>query len=424
MSDTRRIKKIIKDQSRKFRRTVGFVGDSNSRIGNSVVSGFNQWNLQGWPSWLRILSKQSIKTSKDYIFAVNGATVNTIIDDGYLKSATQAGLDVYIVSLGVNDCQGLSVATYRNKLNYIVDALTDTGAVVLLQTIHPNTEATATEMKILHQMNVVIREISETTSNVILSDVVPYLIAATATDGSPATGYLYDSVHFANKGAYLVAKKHWEILSTIVPPYEKRFFNPSDVYATDNPGGNLLSNGILAGTAGTYEAAVGITGNIADNWNLVMNLNANVGSVTCTASKVARTDGYAGEWQKLVFTGTPGNSASLQYIFQKNITTNFSAGDIIELVAEFKVTSGSTGIQAVFAQIYDATVTPNVGCFDGASSSGHTLYTGDTIHGVLATEPYLVTKNSGTIQMNIGVQTYNTEVTGDVYLGPISLRKI
>jgi len=396
---------------------VGVLGDSNTAIAYNIQSSFGNWNLQGWPAWLRILSKQSLIMSSSNVYATNGATTSVLIST-WLSTAVAAQLDIYVVAIGVNDCQTMSVATYSANIDTICNALLSTGAIVVLVTIHPNTVCSAAQFKILNQMNNVLRAKAASNSRILLADPIPYLADMTVTTGAPVSGMLYDTVHYANKGAYLVAKTIWNVLSSYTPYTDKRFNFPNDVWASGNVNGNLLTNGMLNGSAGTVTGGGAASGVSPTSWTFSA---ASSGTMGVVGSKVAKTNDEQGEWFRMTFSGTP--VARKMPKISQSITTNYSQGDVIQLAAEFRINSGSTGIEAIFAEIFDAT-TGSTGSRDGVTSSGHEIFSGDTIQGVLLTEPYAITGSSGTVQFNICVQTNAAATSGDMDIGPISVRKI
>jgi len=400
---------------------VGVLGDSNTAIAYNIQSSFGNWNLQGWPAWLRILSKQSLIMSSSNVYATNGATTSVLIST-WLSTAVAAQLDIYVVAIGVNDCQTMSVATYSANIDTICNALLSTGAIVVLVTIHPNTVCSAAQFKILNQMNNVLRAKAASNSRILLADPIPYLADMTVTTGAPVSGMLYDTVHYANKGAYLVAKTIWNVLSSYTPYTDKRFNFPNDVWANDNVNGNLLTNGMLNGSSGSVDAGVGLSGVAPNNWTF--HLGSASGTMAVVGSKVAKNNGEQGGWFRATFSGTPVAAKSI-YLLQSISYGggSYSAGDVIEMTAEFRINSGSAGIRGVFAQISDAS-SGSTGENDGTSSTGHLIYSGDTITGVLKPEPHTIVASAGSVLCSVIIQTDAAATSGDIDIGPISVRKI
>jgi hypothetical protein len=127
-----------------------------------------------------------------------------------------------------------------------------------------------------------------------------------------------------------------------------QFGGPSDAYdAANNASGNLLPNSYLVGSAGT--AGTGGAGSFTTGWT---GRRIGAGSGTITGSKVARTDGVAGEWQRCSLSGAAGfEQFGMDYgsAGGQGVTTNIVAGSYVQAFMEYNM-SAPTDIRQVGLQ--------------------------------------------------------------------------
>lgn len=411
-------------KSYRFPRKMGWLGDSIARISYnpSIPTGFKSWFNQGPATWVRILSRQTVDITPDTLQAVNGATTGSIISGGYLDAVIAEGCDVCVVAVGINDAAG-SVAASTTQANYttIVNSLIASGCSVILQPALPDSLLTSDQRNLMHTNNAFLREMAYTTPGVTLSDPTPYYIDTSSATGAPATGITYDGLHPASMGAYLIGRTHWNTIQNLFPFFDSRFMDASDLYnATTNITGNLLANGLLEGTSGSKSGTSGTpTGDVATSWTAFTGNPA--GTAACACTKVAQTGGETGVWQQFELSGTPANVGA--YSLRQNITTNYTPGDVVVTEAEFEIDSGFTNITGIMLTVFDAG-SSNIGARDGVITAGQPLYTGDTIRGVLKSEPHTVGAASTVIQIDVSINFDAAAVAATVRLGRISVRKV
>jgi len=173
----------------------------------------------------------------------------------------------------------------------------------------------------------------------------------TDATGLPTTDTAYDGLHPNTNGAFLIAQSIATQIDGDIPKLDRRFLDPFDLWnATDNPTGNLLTNGELAGTGGTLTAT-DVTGDVPTSWTFVRTPTTALGGVT-TISKEARTDGVPGEWTVVEFASTSGSFGLCNFNLRQILTVDdvtISAGDEIDFSAEI-VWSNTAGMLGAMLQ--------------------------------------------------------------------------
>lgn len=202
----------------------------------------------------------------------------------------------------------------------------------------------ATKREALHRINQAIRDYAATHPQVIVVDLFSRLIDATSATGDQITNASYDGIHLSILGARACALELVSKVGVFYPTQRKIRTSLTDLISATYPNGNLVTNGLLVGTAGT-ESGTGMSGDTADNW--VIQLEA--GTATCVGSKVARTDGYQGAIQRLTISASANDTrVRLRQIF--DLPAQVQAGDFVEIFAEIDVNTIVGQVDAV--QIY------------------------------------------------------------------------
>jgi hypothetical protein len=121
-------------------------------------------------------------------------------------------------------------------------------------------------------------------------------------------------------------------LAVICPPALHSWLNPADIYSADNPAGNLLTNGLLDGTAGT-ETGTGASGDTATGWTLWQTSGA--GTTVGSKTTITLPNGATCPAQTITITG-----AATSRIYQQLLNSaNLTVGD--SLVADVHVSMTS-----------------------------------------------------------------------------------
>jgi lysophospholipase L1-like esterase len=180
---------------------------------------------------------------------------------------------------------------------------------------------------------------------ILVPDATAKIIDPTSSLGNPLLEMFRDGLHPQNKGAFIIADAFRTAMDSLVPAYDPRFRSAYDVYnASTNPQGNLIVNGLLAGTGGTEGTSA--SGDTADSWELNRVNSGGIGTLTAVASKVSRSDGEQGVLQRITISGTPTGDAGFRFRQALN-ASNYSVGDILEMLSEISWAAGATGIRGV-----------------------------------------------------------------------------
>lgn len=213
--------------------------------------------------------------------------------------------DVVFVNGGINDIvAGVSAATTVENMRAICQAIVKLGGIVSLGTVCPSILriVDSTTNLALAAINRGYRQIALDLSNVFLSDDYVAMLNASAVYGTNISTYSADDLHPNTLGAMAIARtraaslskldlKKWPLVSSN-QDYKGIVYNP------------LAIGSNASGTNGATIGA-GVTGNFCPNgWTA-----ARTGTLTSVLSKVARSDGQAGEWARSAITGGAARDA-------------------------------------------------------------------------------------------------------------------
>jgi len=150
-----------------------------------------------------------------------------------------------------------------------------------------------------------------------------------------ATSYMYDGLHPAIRGAYWMGIALADAIANTQQSTRATFFtNPADLYhSTDNPSGNLLTNGAFIGTGGAL--AGGATGSVADSFTLQK--TAGAGTVVGSKGTEAVSNGTTYATQIITTAG-----AAIGKLYEQLYTpASFAVNDIVYAECEVNVSSAT-----------------------------------------------------------------------------------
>lgn len=252
-----------------------------------------------------------------------------------------------ILLAGTNDISnGSGATTAITNLTAMYDKILAKGIRLFACLEYPanNVYTDATKREALHRINQAILNYAKNNKNVIVVDFYSRLIDPSSSTGDQIANVSYDGIHLSILGAYHCALELKQKLEIIYPTPRKIQTSLTDVISSTYPNGNLVVNGLLNGIAGT-ESGVGMSGDTADNWTIQLE----AGTATCVGSKVARSDGYQGNIQRLTIAAT-ANDSRVRFRQIVILPAQIVAGNFIEAFAEIDVNSIVGQVDAV--QIY------------------------------------------------------------------------
>lgn len=418
---------------------VVLLGDSITA--NNTGAGTNKncyHDPRGYFTWLQI------RLGFPFAYTVgNDGTPNVIGQNAGVGGDTTTGMlarletdviaknpDIVFIHAGTNDITaGASFATITGNLNTLYSTLLTKGILVVAIPIYPRGSgsnwASSAQRNLHHAVNHWIRDKALSTQGMILVDGTPYMTDPASSTGDVRTDFTIDGLHPSPLGGFYVGEAAYKVFKEITRPAATLCYSPSDVYdATNNPAGNLLTNGLLAGTAGTV--GTGASGQVADSWNLFRNSGT---IATAAGSKVNRPDGLPGTMQQIVLSSAGSGSGDGSVIFTTSpstLTSNIATNNWYEALLEIDVsapTSGNKMIKAIYLELWDTTATigSRTRCLQNYPS---TYFADSAWSGILKTPPLPLAGTTGIrfrLIMDID-ETKNDSVT--IKVGRCTLRQV
>lgn len=200
-----------------------------------------------------------------------------------------------------------------------------------------------------------------------------------------AANFNTDTVHYSQRGAYLIAKYLLDPILRQYAPKRNRLANPLVTYdATDAPNGNLIVNGVFVGTAGTANA--GTSGGVPTSWTASRGSGSNI---TAVFSALARYDKKYGDLLSIRVDNLDGSANEMIRLASTSAITagNFTAGDKVVLSGE--LFAAGTGIAGIRLYLWSSTG-GYVYALDHPNSADLGDLAGDTIHYVLQSMPFTI----------------------------------
>lgn len=174
---------------------------------------------------------------------------------------------------GVNDVsQGTSEDVTIKNITAIVDAFAEIGAVVIIDTVTPQSTMSDTKNIALKRINAAIYDLQKSRKNVIVVDIYSVAVDPTSSSGIIRSDISTDGTHPNGHGCYVYGKERADVLRYLFPTRSFPAF-----YAGVNET-NYFTNGKMAGTGGTVTTST--DGVAATGWTIGGSLNtANVTAV-------------------------------------------------------------------------------------------------------------------------------------------------
>lgn len=335
---------------------IAFAGDS--RIANGVsLSGTTAFTPIGMEYWVTALTQARVECRPEWNFGVSGDTSEALLArlDSVLSTCLAGDVGIFCILTTINDRQSendWTVARTLTALKEIQRRVLATGMVIIWLQEFPAGSSSFTSARLSTAQNRRHHQIIEWIAQQafmprnFVADARPYLCDPSSTVGDYADSQTYDGVHENQSGAYRASARIAEIIDTIIPPVSLIVGSNSGGYnVTDNPTGNLLTNGQMLGTGGTTSAGGStISGNFADSWT---GQGQNATDLTITGSKET-VGGF--EWQQLVVSGTPSVGGPTALMTGAVTVGNLTAGDILEGLAAFELDAGHSGVASLVAR--------------------------------------------------------------------------
>lgn len=241
--------------------------------------------------------------------------------------------DIVIMESGTNDAAGnITCATTTANNRSIYQQLNAAGIIVIKVSViprsSPNTYTTA-QANLAQCYNEYDRRYAEEVgaSGFYFVDLDPIVIDPTQSTWTIKSGYLVDGIHPASTGGSPMGYAIAQVINQVVPQWRQPIYTDGDTYdATNNPVGNLLSNGAFTGTGGS-TSGTGCSGTVPTSVSVTCQAGA-----TVVSSVVTLADGRSA--LKLVISGSITASSSFDVVRQTIATpANINLGDTLEAQA-------------------------------------------------------------------------------------------
>lgn len=353
-------------------KSICAIGDSITADAYSSSGGSSIWTPWGYLTWLRRYLGGRASISGSNVFAVPGKTLAQVRAD-QLPLALAAKTDICIVHAGINSLDGLPATTAQMIIDYtaIMDGLLANGTSVFLIPIMWKS-ATASPafgadlQKQCGSINKFLLDYARSHRGVVISNVNPSMLDFST--GYAQDIYLRDGLHHNQMGAMVAGKVHADRLKPLLIDSDSLFASLGDVYdPAKNPAGNLLANGILAGTSGSKVN--GATGNVPTSWRLFR--SASGGTVTLAGSKSANSVYPTLEDAIMTIGGTADGVTCI--LDQEVADANISVGDVVyaECEVDFAFTTGTFGAIGLMVSAKDSGFASLASADDGNMNSSN-----------------------------------------------------
>ena len=309
--------------------TVALLGDSLTRnnqwTGSSYEPTINS-QLGYWTFASQFLGKRFVYNAS-LNFGVFGDRTDQVL--ARVPQVLSTSANIVVELSGINDVLAdVPAATIIANRLAIWAALHNAGRFVIAGTILPcSFTMNSARAKTLSAVNAWMRLNVPLMQGVKLWDSFFNLSDLTSSVAGCATNcYAADLLHLERKGAQIAGYDLAQTINTAFPTAAGVFSGVcaatglSDFYdATNNPTGNLVSNPLLLGTAGTKAGAYA-TGNVADGWTVYRPTGS---TIVCVGSKnvIALANGQTYAEQQLVVSTPGGGVAEEEISFQQGVTT-------------------------------------------------------------------------------------------------------
>lgn len=206
-----------------------------------------------------------------------------------------------------------------------------------------------------------------------------------------------DNVHDSDPAAQYAGKDLADYFGAALPGTPWDFGSALGVYSATNPGGNRLLNPNPAGNNSGQPTAWG---------------TLSKGDASATPTKVARTDGVAGEWARITSNASADNIINTYTVPQAAFVGVPAIGEVIQVFVEVRLSGAFQMVpQLQFTDNKGGTI---VWSRVNSSSDLKSLQLTDWV-GVIASPPYVMSDTAGTPATDLRIgQRLNNGASGAI----------
>ena len=386
-----------------FGPVVALLGDSILATDDDI--GPTRYQVAaGVQSWAKVLSKQRFVCNFENNFAVVGSTSATVISSGKLDDCIASTPSACVVLIGTNDVSAaVSSATIIANLTTIYRSLLNAGIYVIAipilpRSVTPSSGTMATMQKAINYVNGFIKRFAALNRGMYVAD--PWQNIVDMSNGQVLGGipggtryaaYSYDGLHPSGRGGYWIGKAVSDIVNLIYPPNNDLSWSINDYYdATNNPNGNLLTNGFMNVASGG-TAGVGASGVIPGTWNIASigsakALTANTVVQIATENTTEASLKYNAINSVITMGASPTTSESVWY---KHDASGLTVGRSVYGEVEVEVVSSTADcLFEVTLRLQDGTIVMMDLCNSASANSAYLPNL--SWKGVLKTQPFVL----------------------------------
>lgn len=353
------------------RNTIVLLGDSITAA--NAITGTSpslQHGANGWFHHANFALGGAFTLAANY--AVSGKRADEVLSGQVPQVLAMSTLPGWVgVLCGTNDFAiSRTTAQVQADLAAIIAALTGAGINVVMGTITPRNAYQAS----IRTVNRWLKETAAAGTYPGLH-VVDWYSQLAGTDGEPSAALFHDNLHPSHSGASVMGKV-WAAAMAGRANVVDHLPQPGDA-------SNLIANPFQTGTTGTK--GTGVTGNVSTSWTV----SRGGGTPDCVASKVARTDGVAGEWMQLAVTN--GSSSNWIQATIPVTTTGMAIGDRLVYAMEIEADTPFPMLWAVFdSSQSNAAAGGGMGHFGAVSGYTIAAWASLPTRGVIRSTPWAI----------------------------------
>ncbi|MFC0409756.1 SGNH/GDSL hydrolase family protein [Roseomonas elaeocarpi] len=381
-------------------------------LGDSITA---RASSNSYMVWAHIRSRKRFFFNQSLNKGISGNTTADVLAR-FDRDVVPFKPDVITLAVGTNDCRTLpggaldvSYEGITERLGKILDRCAAIGAFVNLVTVRPNGGFGAfTEEQILRAQRLMLRVnrwiLAEQRRRDGIQVIDPWLQWVDPLTGGPRAGVTEDYLptpdltHPSAIGGFAEGAVHLAMLAPMLNAGNEPHLIRSvlDTYdAEDNPGGNLLANGLLQGSDG--RAVAGVSGSVATSWTLSTAAPGNSGTIVGSKENW----GSRGERQVVTITDRVNPNGAVAADFVEVVALDqlirfssgvYAPGDVLEGCLDIEV-SASTGVSGVYLELREeaGTGTPPVATIDPLLTNRFQAGPADAWSGILGAEAARIT---------------------------------
>jgi hypothetical protein len=205
--------------------------------------------------------------------------------------------------------------------------------------------------------------------------------------GNPIAANASGGLHPDGIGPRVLADQLVKVLDPLIPKQDR-------LIASNDDKTNLIANGMMVGGT-TYATTWGQNGTASQG----------------VASKVARTDGFPGEWQQVAVTG--GTDYSLRYRIAAGVADSWVVGDVVYAECECEFETDAAGWAATEFNLnlvlFNVPVGTVIRAADMLHVNGAPASSSRPASGIFRTPPLTIVAGNTHLELNValkGSETY------------------